>query len=187
VAEKENVMNAATAFMRALWLPTLAMIVIIVVSNIVVQIPINDWLTWGALTYPVCFLITDLTNRRYGPEGARKVVYVGFALAVVLSIWFAGARIALASGTAFLLAQLFDVYIFNRLRKLTWWQTPLISSVLASALDTALFFSIAFYGTDVPWVTLGIGDYGVKLVLALAMLIPFRALMQRTSRVEAGS
>lgn len=170
-------MNTASAFVRALWLPTLAMIVIVVVSNIVVQIPINDWLTWGALTYPVCFLVTDLTNRRYGPDGARKVVYVGFTLAVILSIWFAGARIAVASGTAFLLAQLFDVYVFNRLRNLTWWQTPLISTVLASALDTALFFSIAFYGTDVPWVTLGIGDYGVKLVLALAMLIPFRALM----------
>jgi hypothetical protein len=105
------------------------------------------------------------------------VVYVGFAFAVILSIWFAGARIAVASGTAFLVAQLTDVYVFNRLRRLTWWQTPLISTMLASALDTALFFAIAFYATPVPWVTLGIGDFGVKLVLALAMLLPFRALM----------
>jgi len=111
-------------------------------------------------------------------------VYVGFALAVILSIEFAGARIAVASGTAFLLAQLFDVYIFNRLRGLAWWQTPLISSVLASALDTALFFSIAFYATPVPWVTLGLGDYGVKLVLALSMLVPFRALMHYISPAE---
>ena len=160
------------------------MIVIVVVSNIVVQIPINDWLTWGALTYPISFLVTDLTNRRYGPAKARMVVYVGFALAVILSIEFAGARIAVASGTAFLLAQLFDVYIFNRLRGLAWWQTPLISSVLASALDTALFFSIAFYATPVPWVTLGLGDYGVKLVLALSMLVPFRALMHYISPAE---
>jgi queuosine precursor transporter len=180
-------MNNTNAFIRELWLPTLAMIVIIVVSNIVVQIPINDWLTWGALTYPVSFLVTDLTNRRYGPAKARMVVYAGFALAVVLSIWFAGVRIAVASGTAFLLAQLFDVYIFNRLRRLTWWQTPLISSVLASALDTALFFSIAFYATPVPWVTLGIGDYGVKLVLALGMLIPFRALMHYVAPAEVKS
>jgi len=180
-------MNSSSTYIKELWLPTLAMIIIVVVSNIVVQIPINDWLTLGALTYPVCFLVTDLTNRRYGPAKTRLVVYAGFALAVILSIWFAGARIAVASGTAFLLAQLVDVYIFNRLRRLTWWQTPLISSTLASALDTALFFSIAFYATPVPWVTLGIGDFGVKLVLALAMLIPFRALMHYVAPAEAKS
>jgi queuosine precursor transporter len=185
--EKEMTMNSSSTYIKELWLPTLAMIIIVVVSNIVVQIPINDWLTWGALTYPVCFLVTDLTNRRYGPAKTRLVVYAGFALAVILSIWFAGARIAVASGTAFLLAQLVDVYIFNRLRRLTWWQTPLISSTLASALDTALFFSIAFYATPVPWVTLGIGDFGVKLVLALAMLIPFRALMHYVAPAEAKS
>jgi queuosine precursor transporter len=170
-------MNTPGELFRNLWLPTLAMIVIVVVSNITVQIQINDWLTWGALTYPVSFLVTDLTNRHFGPARARMVVYVGFAFAVILSIWFAGARIAVASGTAFLVAQLTDVYVFNRLRRLTWWQTPLISTMLASALDTALFFAIAFYATPVPWVTLGIGDFGVKLVLALAMLLPFRALM----------
>jgi queuosine precursor transporter len=180
-------MNNLGTYFKELWLPTLAMIIIVVVSNIVVQIPINDWLTWGALTYPVCFLVTDLTNRRYGPAKARLVVYAGFALAVILSIWFAGARIAVASGTAFLLAQLVDVYVFNRLRGLAWWQTPLISSTLASALDTALFFSIAFYATPVPWVTLGIGDFGVKLVLALGMLIPFRALMHYVGPAEAKS
>jgi len=180
-------MNNASTYIRDLWLPTLAMVVIVVVSNIVVQIPINDWLTWGALTYPVAFLVTDLTNRRYGPEKARMVVYVGFAVAVVLSIYFAGARIAIASGTAFLLAQLFDVALFNRLRRLSWWQTPLISTVLASALDTALFFSIAFYATPVPWVTLGIGDFGVKMGLALVMLVPFRAMMHFVRPVEARS
>jgi len=180
-------MTNTSTFIKELWLPTLAMIVIVVVSNIVVQIPINDWLTWGALTYPVSFLVTDLTNRRYGPAKARMVVYVGFALAVILSIEFAGARIAVASGTAFLLAQLFDVYVYNRLRGHAWWQSPLISSVLASALDTALFFSIAFYATPVPWVTLGLGDYGVKLVLALSMLVPFRALMHYVSPAEIKS
>ena len=177
-------MKNASDFIRDLWLPTFAMIVIIVVSNIYVQVPINDWLTWGALTYPVSFLITDLTNRRYGPAKARMVVYVGFAIAVALSIKFAGARIAVASGSAFLLAQLFDIYVFNRLRQLSWWQTPLISSVLASALDTALFFSIAFYATQVPWVTLGIGDYGVKLGLTLIMLVPFRAMMRLSAPSE---
>ena len=168
--------------MRALWLPITAMAVIVVVSNIAVQYPINDWLTWGALTYPVTFLITDLTNRRFGAGATRRVVYVGFAIAVVLSVWAAGPRIALASGSAFLAAQLLDVLIFDRLRQSTlWWRAPLTSSLSASALDTALFFSLAFAGTGLPWVTWGLGDFGVKVAMAMALLIPFRALMRIVS------
>lgn len=152
---------------------TAAMVVIVVSANILVQFRINDWLTWGAATYPVSFLITDITNRFHGPAVARRVLYVGFLLAVILSVYFATARIALASGAAFLIAQLLDVRIFDHLRNGTWWKAPLISSVVGSALDTALFFTIAFYGTTVPWVTLAVGDFLVKIVLALIMLIPF--------------
>lgn len=154
------------------WL-TIAMVVIVVSANVLVQFPINQWLTWGALTYPISFLITDLANRFHGPNIARRVLYVGFIIAVILSIYFATPRIALASGTAFLIAQLLDVSVFDRLRNNIWWQPPLISSLLGSAVDTALFFSIAFYGTTVPWVTLAIGDFFVKVILALIMLIPF--------------
>ncbi|MBH61947.1 MAG: hypothetical protein CL569_05765 [Alphaproteobacteria bacterium] len=164
--------------LRALWLPIAAMVVVVVVSNIAVQYPINDWITWGALTYPVAFLVTDLTNRRFGVGATRRVVYVGFAIAVVLSIWASGPRIAIASGSAFLAAQLLDVLIFDRLRRSeAWWRAPLVSSLSASALDTALFFSIAFAGTGLPWVTWGLGDFGVKVAMALALLIPFRAMM----------
>jgi uncharacterized PurR-regulated membrane protein YhhQ (DUF165 family) len=166
--------------MKGLAVAVAAMAAIVAASNYFVQFPINDWLTWGAFTYPVSFLVTDLTNRTYGPARARRVVYVGFGLAVILSIWLATPRIALASGTAFLAAQLADVYIFNRLRRLPWWQAPLISSVLASTLDTALFFSLAFAGLGLPWVTWALGDLGVKIAVAGAMLIPFRVLMRFT-------
>lgn len=149
------------------------MVVIVVSANILVQFPINDWLTWGAATYPVSFLVTDLANRFHGVKIARRVLYVGFFVAVVLSIYFATARIAVASGTAFLIAQLLDVQVFDRLRNSAWWKAPLVSSLLGSAVDTALFFTIAFSGTALPWVTLAIGDFLVKIVLALAMLIPF--------------
>ena len=155
-----------------------AMTVVVAASNFLVRIPINDWLTWGALSYPVAFLVTDLINRRIGPESARRVVYVGFACGVVLSLFTSTVRIALASGTAFLLAQLADVWFYDRMRRFTaWWRAPLISSTLASALDTALFFSLAFAATGLPWVTWAIGDYGVKLAVAGAMLVPFRLLM----------
>lgn len=127
-----------------------AMVIVVTVSNIAVQYPINDWWTWGAFTYPVAFLVTDLTNRALGPGAARRVVYAGFALAVVLSIWLATPRIALASGTAFLAAQLLDIAIFDRLRRASWWRAPLVSSTLSSVLDTALFFSLAFAGTGDP-------------------------------------
>lgn len=154
-----------------------AMVLLIVASNILVQYPINDWLTWGALTYPICFLVTDLTNRAYGPAMARRVVYAGFAAGVLLSVVLATPRIAAASGTAFLMAQLLDVAVFDRLRRATWWQAPLASSLLASAVDTAAFFTLAFAFTPVPWMTLAVGDYAVKAALAVLMLIPFRAAL----------
>ena len=163
----------------ALWPPIAAMTIVVVVSNIAVQFPINDWLTWGALTYPIAFLVTDLTNRHFGAAATRCVVYAGFGIAVVLSVWAAGPRIACASGSAFLAAQLLDVLIFHRLRRSeAWWRAPLVSSLSASALDTALFFSLAFVGTGLPWITWGLGDFGVKVGMALALLIPFRVLMR---------
>ena len=175
------------------------MTVIVVASNILVQYPVNDWLTWGAFTYPVAFLVTDLVNRRFGPSAARRVVYVGFALAVALSIALATPRIAIASGTAFLLAQLLDVRVFDRLRAGAWWRAPLVSSTLGSAFDTAVFFTLAFsatagglgptedwaiapapllgVGPSAPfWVSLAVGDFGVKMLIALAALGPYRAL-----------
>ncbi len=168
------------------WLGVVAMVLIVTSSNILVQIPINDWLTWGAFTYPVAFLVTDLTNRALGPGAARRVVYVGFTVAVVLSIYLATPRIAWASGSAFLLAQLLDIAIFDRLRRAAWWRAPLISSSLASALDTTIFFSLAFAGTGLPWVTWALGDFGVKLALALILLLPFRALMPAIKPGAAG-
>ena len=172
----------------------LAMAVVVAVSNVLVQFPINDWLTWGALPYPVAFLVTDLMNRRLGPSSARRVVYVGFACGVVLSLYAALAlevstvRIALASGAAFLIAQLADVWLYHRMRHIAaWWRAPLISSTLASALDTALFFGLAFAGTGLPWATWAIGDYGVKVAVACAMLIPFRLLMGRRDFARAGA
>ena len=169
---------------RGFWIGIIAMILVVTGSNILVQIPINDWLTWGAFTYPVAFLVNDLTNRSLGPAVARRVVCVGFAVGVVLSIYVAGWRIGLASGGAFLVAQLLDVQIFDRLRRAAWWRAPFVSSTLGSALDTALFFGLAFAGTGLPWVTWAIGDYGVKLAMALGLLIPFRALMPKVRSLE---
>jgi uncharacterized PurR-regulated membrane protein YhhQ (DUF165 family) len=151
-----------------------AMIVIIVASNILVQHPLGDWLTWGAITYPFSFLVVDLANRYHGPRFARRVVYAGFVVAVLLSAWLATPRIAAASGTAFLCAELLDVTVFNRLRRMQWWKAPLVSTLIASVLDTAIFFSLAFAGTDVPWITLALGDFAVKLAIALFALLPFR-------------
>jgi queuosine precursor transporter len=161
-------------------LPVLAMVVVVAGSNVAVQYPINDWLTWGAFTYPVAFLVTDLTNRRLGPGQARRVAYIGFALGVLLSIVVAGPRIAVASGAAFLTAQLLDIAVFDRLRRLPWWQAPLVSSGLASVWDTALFFTLAFAGTGLPWTTWALGDLGAKAAMALLLLLPFRALMGPT-------
>ena len=151
-----------------------AMVLIVLSSNILVQYPLSDWLTWGAITYPFSFLVVDLANRYHGPRMARRIVYVGFIVALVLSAWLATPRIAVASGTAFLCSELLDVTIFNRLRRHAWWKPPLVSTLFASVLDTAVFFTLAFAGTDMPWITLALGDFGVKLAIALFALVPFR-------------
>ena len=181
--------SAKDASLGAGWLVgIIAMGVVVAASNYLVQIPINDWLTWGAFTYPIAFLVTDLTNRRLGPSVARRVVYAGFALGVALSLFTSTGRIAFASGAAFLCAQLLDVWLFNRLRSApTWWRAPAISSTVASALDTVLFFSLAFAFTEVPWVTLAAGDYLAKLVVAAAMLAPFRVMMGRRDWAQSTS
>jgi uncharacterized PurR-regulated membrane protein YhhQ (DUF165 family) len=177
-------------------LPIVAMIGVVAASNVLVQYPVGflgleEVLTYGAFSYPLAFLVNDLTNRRFGPAVTRRVVYVGFALAVLLSIWLATPRIALASGTAFLVGQLLDITVFNRLRRMDWWQAPLAGSVLGSALDTAIFFSLAFVGdafmsgpvtyfgtVTVPlWVGLAFFDFLVKLGCALVALVPYGALM----------
>ncbi|MEJ8570302.1 queuosine precursor transporter [Microbaculum marinum] len=169
---------------------------VVIASNILVQHPftpfgLQDYLTWGAFTYPFAFLVTDLTNRRFGPSAARKVVYAGFAIAVLLSIILATPRIALASGTAFLTAQLIDVAVFHRLRRRFWWQAPLASSMIGSTVDTALFFTLAFAGSGVGeatywglvlpvWIGWAVVDYLVKLLHALVMLGPFHLLRGAT-------
>lgn len=197
----------------------LAMAAIVVASNILVQVLLGDWLTWGALTYPFAFLVTDVMNRLYGPSQARRVVLAGFVTGLGCSLigtqimgefgplvtW----RIALGSGVAFLVAQLMDVAVFDRLRAGTWWRAPLVSSLIGSALDTALFFSIAFsaalnglepgnaplwaqdvlpvlgLGPVAPlWVSLALADWGVKLTLALIALVPFRLLVARAVMAE---
>jgi uncharacterized PurR-regulated membrane protein YhhQ (DUF165 family) len=160
-----------------LWPAMLAMAVVIVSSNWLVQFPINDWLTYGAFTYPVAFLVSGLTNRRAGPQAARQVAWLGFALAVGVSALVAPVRIAAASGIAFLCAQILDISVFHRLRRQSWWRAPLIAAALASILDTAIFFSCAFAGTEIPWVTLALGDLMVKLAMAVFLLIPFRLLL----------
>ena len=154
-----------------------AMVLIVVSSNVLVQYPLSDWLTWGAITYPFSFLVVDLANRYHGPRMARRIVYVGFVVALLLSAWLATPRIAIASGTAFLCAELLDVTIFNRLRRYAWWKPPLVSTLIASVVDTVIFFTLAFAGTDMPWVTLALGDLGVKLAIALFALVPFRVAL----------
>ena len=170
----------------SLLLPIVAMMAVIGVSNVAVQHAINDWLTWGAFTYPLAFLVTDLTNRAWGPGRARTVAYVGFPFGMGLSIILAvvadiplweGVRVALASGFAFICAQLFDIALFHRLRRGLWWRAPLVSSLSASALDTAIFFSAAFALTGLPWVTWALGDFAIKVGMAAVLLIPFRLLM----------
>jgi uncharacterized integral membrane protein (TIGR00697 family) len=163
--------------------------VIVLLSNYLVQFPINYYgleeiLTYGAFSYPVAFLITDLANRSYGKLIARKIVYIGFVIGVSFTLLFStsfadliSVRIAVGSGTAFLVAQLLDVQIFDRLRSKKWFIAPLTSSLIGSTVDTFLFFSIAFYATGIPWVTLSLGDLAVKIFVALIMLIPFRLLL----------
>lgn len=189
-----------------------AMVAVVAASNFLVQFPVDamlggvnlgDILTWGAFTYPVAFLVTDLSNRAFGPQRARLVVVAGFAVAVILSIWLATPRIAVASGSAFLVAQLLDISIFHRLRNSAWWHAPMFSSLVSSALDTALFFSLAmapaFAGIDALfgmedsslafpapllgigpevelWQSLALGDFLVKLVMAVLMLAPYKTI-----------
>tara|TARA_B100001175_G_C19252274_1_gene515271 strand:- start:49 stop:564 length:516 start_codon:yes stop_codon:yes gene_type:complete len=162
---------------------------IVLSSNYLVQFPINYYgleeiLTYGAFSYPVAFLITDLANRSYGKLIARKIVYIGFVIGVSFTLIFStsfadliSVRIAVGSGTAFLVAQLLDVQIFDRLRSKKWFIAPLTSSFIGSTVDTFLFFSIAFYATGIPWVTLSLGDLAVKIFVAIMMLIPFRFLL----------
>lgn len=159
-----------------------AMIIIVVASNVLVQYPINPWLTWGALTYPVSFLVSDLLNRRFGPITARKVALWGFVAALVVSAWLATPRIAVASGLAFLIAQLADIYVFDRLRHGKWWTAPFVGGIAGAAVDTFIFFCIAFVGTDMPWQTLMLGDFTIKILLNTFMLAPFRALMWNLAR-----
>ncbi|TCT05235.1 queuosine precursor transporter [Aquabacter spiritensis] len=156
----------------------------VLAANILVQYPfapfgLADYLTWGAFTYPFTFLVNDLTNRRLGPARTRRVVYAGFALAVVLSAIFASPRIALASGSAFLAAQLLDVAVFSRLRQRAWWMPPLASGFVSSALDTVLFFSLAFAGTGLPWRSWALCDYAVKVLMVGVFLGPYRFLIAR--------
>jgi queuosine precursor transporter len=189
-----------------------AMVATVAASNFLVQFPVQltlgevnvgDILTWGAFTYPVAFLVTDLTNRAFGPQKTRLVVVAGFAVAVVVSIWLATPRIAVASGAAFLVAQLLDVSIFHRLRDGAWWHAPMFSSLVSSALDTVIFFSLAmapaFAGIDayfsmedssLPfpapllgvgpevelWQSLALGDFLVKLLMALLLLAPYKSI-----------
>ena len=169
---------------------------VVVLSNYLVQFPVNyiglqDLLTYGAFSYPVAFLITDLSNRRYGKNSARKIVYLGFGLGVFLTLYFStnfsdliSIRIAIGSGTAFLIAQLIDINIFDRLRKKIWFAAPLVSSLIGSSIDTFLFFSISFYGTNMNWITLSFGDLFVKILIALVMLIPFRFLLSRIHEIS---
>ncbi len=163
--------------------------VVVLSSNFLVQFPVNhlglnEILTYGAFSYPVAFLITDLANRAYGKIIAHKIVYLGFLIGIIFTLFFStnfadliSIRIAIGSGSAFLVAQLLDVQIFDKLRKNSWYVAPLISSSAGSIVDTFLFFSIAFVGTGVPWVTLSLGDLAVKLFVALVMLLPFRLLI----------
>ena len=164
---------------------------IVLLSNYLVQFPVQYYglekvLTYGAFSYPVAFLITDLANRSYGKIIARKIVYIGFVIGILFTILFSknftdliSIRIAIGSGLAFLIAQLLDVQIFDRLRKKKWYVAPLTSSLIGSTVDTFLFFSISFYATGVPWITLSLGDLTVKILVALIMLIPFRLLLKK--------
>ncbi len=172
-----NAASPPTHPLARLALPVAAMAAVIVLSNVLVQHAINDWLTWGAFSYPLVFLVTDLTNRALGPQVARRVAWIGFAIAVAVSLALAPWRIAVASGAAFLFAQLMDVAVFNRWRAATWWKAPLIGSLVASVVDTAAFFFLAFAGTDMNWLMLATGDLAVKALMAAVLLAPYRALL----------
>jgi len=194
------------------------MTLVVVASNFLVQFPLNamvaginlaDILTWGAFTYPIAFLITDLTNRQFGPQTARKVVFAGFVVGVGLSFYTAVPRIAIASGSAYLAGQLLDIAVFNRLRRQAWWRAPLVGSLIGSALDTIIFFSFAFaaffvfFGANEPfalesapilgilsmeaprWISWALGDFTVKMLVGLVMLLPYGALMNTLRPMQA--
>ena len=180
---------------RSFFILAFFMALTVALSNYLVQFPVNyfnlqDIFTYGAFTYPVAFLITDLTNRRYGKLVARKIVYIGFILGIFLTLYFStdfsnlvSKRIAIASGSAFLIAQLLDVQVFDKFRRKVWFVAPLISSLIGSTVDTFLFFSIAFYGTGINWVTLSLGDLLIKILVTIAMLIPFRILLSSVNEI----
>ena len=170
---------------------------VVLASNYLVQFPLEYYgleeiLTYGAFSYPIAFLITDLANRSFGKSVARKIVYIGFTIGILFTLIFStnfadliSIRIAIGSGTAFIIAQLLDVQIFDQLRQKKWFIAPLTSSLIGSTVDTFLFFSISFYATGVPWVTLSLGDLAVKIFIALVMLIPFRLLLGTLKAVKA--
>ena len=174
---------------------SLVMGLVVLISNFLVQFPIKFYgleeiLTYGAFSYPIAFLITDLANRSFGKTTAKKIVYFGFAIGILFTLIFStnfsdliSIRIAIGSGSAFIVAQLLDVQVFDKLRNKTWFIAPLFSSLVGSTVDTFLFFSISFYGTGIPWVTLSLGDLAVKIFIALIMLIPFRLLLTTSKPV----
>ena len=162
---------------RAMLIAIVAMTCVIASSNFLVQIEINEWLTWGAFTYPFSFFISEVVNRFHGPSSARRVAYAGFAVAIGLGFLFMNQQIAMASSAAFLLSQLLDISVFNRLRRAAWWLAPATASILASLVDTLIFFFLAFYGQNVSWVQLGFGDLSIKLIMDLLMLLPFRIFL----------
>ena len=194
-----------------------AMAIVVVASNILVQYPFDhfgmrDLLTWGAFSYPIAFLVNDLTNRRYGKQAARRVVFAGFLIAVILSVWLATPRIAIASGTAFLTGQLLDIQVFDRLRRQSWWKAPFMATIFGSVLDTLIFFSLAFapafagidsvfsmedgslgfpaalFGGEVPlWSALAFGDLCVKVLMGILALIPYGALLNVLRPVGEGN
>ena len=181
---------------RLFFILAFSMGLIVALSNYLVQFPITymnleEIFTYGAFSYPIAFLITDLANRRYGKEIAKKIVYIGFVLGLFLTLYFStdfsnliSKRIAIGSGIAFLTAQLLDVQVFDKLRDKVWFVAPFVSSLIGSAIDTFLFFSIAFYGTGINWITLSFGDLFVKIFVAIIMLIPFRLLLSTVKEIE---
>ena len=181
---------------RFFFILAFSMGLVVALSNYLVQFPITymsleEIFTYGAFSYPVAFLITDLANRRYGKEIAKKIVYIGFVLGLFLTLYFStdfsnliSKRIAIGSGIAFLTAQLLDVQVFDKLRDKVWFVAPFVSSLIGSTIDTFLFFSIAFYGTGINWITLSFGDLFVKIFVAIMMLIPFRLLLSTVREIE---
>lgn len=169
---------------RAFALAVFAMCGAVLAANVLVQFPftpfgLQDYLTYGAFTYPITFLVNDLTNRRLGLVRTRQVIYAGFALALALSALIATPRIALASGTAFIVAQLLDATVFNALRQKAWWLPPALSGGISSAIDTMVFFTLAFSGTDLPWTNWAVADYLVKVAMVALFLAPYRYLIGR--------